>query len=295
MLSHAIRPSCSHLGTSVLLFVRFISKAPARPIEPFVERLWQINDVPSHTFERIVPSGTLELVVNLREDEFRIYDPECSGPCNHYSGAIVSGPYVRSFGIDAHQHASAVGVHFRPGGAFPFLGVSPKDLADRHVDLQLLWGSSAVELRERLCLTRQPAERFRLLESALISRLTRRIESHYAVRYALRGFQNPVWVMTTRSIAADLGLSQRRFIEVFTREVGLTPKPFQRLKRFQRAFSLLKNNPAPDWTGVACDCGYFDQSHFIRDFKSFSGLQPSEFIACREPQVMQNHVASPGG
>lgn len=237
-----------------------------------------------------MPSGTFELVVNLREDEFRIFDPTRPDIWTRFSGAMVSGAYRRTFAIDARQHASVIGVHFRPGGAFPFLGAGAEELTDRHVDLDSLWGNAAVELRERLCAAKEPAERFRLLEKALLSFLVRPTESHYAVRFALGIFTHSDSSMQIREIAKQAGLSQRRFIEVFSKEVGLTPKLFCRLQRFQRAFSSLRQSPTPDWMQLIVDCGYFDQSHFIHEFQGFSGLQPSEFIARRSRDVMENHI-----
>ena len=104
--------------------VRYLSSTPTRPLADFVERFWQISDAPPHLRERIVPSGTIEMVVNLREDELRIYDSTEPARCRRFSGAIVSGAYGASFLIDPQQHASAIGVHFKPGGAFPFLGAA---------------------------------------------------------------------------------------------------------------------------------------------------------------------------
>ncbi len=270
--------------------MEYLSKSPGKPTGDFVERFWQISDSPSHRQERIVPSGTLELVVNLREDEFRIYDPEHPEVCQRYSGAIVSGAYQRAFIIDAKQHASVVGIHFKPGGAFPFLGTGPEELTDRHADLESLWGTVAADLRERLCEAASPAERFQLLEEALTARLTQPRESHYAVRFGLSVLTGSDANLKIREIARRVELSQRRFIQVFTKEVGLTPKLFYRLQRFQRVVASLKRIPAPDWAELAFECGYFDQSHFINDFRGFSGLRPSEFISQRGPRVMENHV-----
>lgn len=270
-----------------------MSKSAGKPIGDFVERFWQISDSPSHRRERIVPSGTFELVINLREDEFRIYDAEHPEVCRRYSGAIASGAYQRAFVIDAKQHASVVGIHFKPGGAFPFLGRGPEELADRHVDLESLWGSATGELRARLCDARSAAERFELLAEALRARLARHRESHYAVRFGLSVLTGSDANLKIRELAKRVGLSQRRFIQVFTKEVGLTPKLFYRLQRFQRAFWSLRRIPAPDWAELAFECGYFDQSHFINDFRGFSGLRPSEFICQCGPRVMENHVPVP--
>ena len=98
-----------------------------------------------------MPSGTMELVVNLHEDELPIYDASRTDHCKRFSGAVVCGAYGKPFVIDTREHVSVMGVHFKPGGAFPFLGAAASELADSHVDLESLWGTSDVELRERLC------------------------------------------------------------------------------------------------------------------------------------------------
>jgi AraC-like DNA-binding protein len=83
----------------------------------------------------------------------------------------------------------------------------------------------------------------------------------------------------TREVARLVGLSQRRFITLFKEEVGITPKLFSRVRRFQRALVLIRRSAAPNWPALALECGYFDQSHLIRDFLAFSGFSPNEYFA----------------
>lgn len=274
--------------------MRYHSYAPVPPLGDFIERFWLCSDAPPHPRERILPSGTIELVINLRDDEIRIYDPSHPDRCTRYSGAILSGTYSRFFVIDPLQHASILGVHFRPGGAFPFLGTPASELADTHVDLETLWGPPAAELRERLCAAVTPVERFSLLEQALLSRLRRPPELHAAVPVALDMFEPTGAAVRVRDVARDIGLSQRRFIQVFAAEVGLTPKLYCRVRRFQRARTLVRQAAAPDWARVAVDCGYFDQSHLIRDFLAFSGLSPADYLHRQSERVLPNHVPQSG-
>src|ERR1043165_6546901 len=114
----------------------YLTHAPSAERSPFVEYLWLVSDAPGHSYERIVPSGTVELVINLRQDEIRIYREDEVGRCSRFSGMVVSGPYSRFFSIDTAEHALTMGVHFKPGGAGPVLGVQANDLSDRHVDLR---------------------------------------------------------------------------------------------------------------------------------------------------------------
>jgi AraC-like DNA-binding protein len=257
---------------------------PAPPLGDFVERFWFCEGTPPHPREHILPSGTVELVVNLRADEVRIDGPSRQ----RLSGAAVSGTYSRFFVIDPAPHAAMVGVHFRPGGAAPFLGVTPGDLTDAHTELSDLWGRSAVELRERLCTAATPEERFALLERVLTARLTRAPLRHRAVPAALAAFERPG--VCVRDVAAHVGLCQRRFIRVFAAEVGLTPKLYSRVRRFQRARAMVRRAAAPDWARVAAECGYFDQAHLIRDFRAFAGLSPTEYLRQQGEAVLPNHV-----
>jgi AraC-like DNA-binding protein len=263
---------------------------PGRTLADFVEHLWVLRDAPDHSSERIVPSGTLELVVNLHEDALRIYDP-ATGGWRRYSGAVISGAYRRFFVIDARAHASIVGVHFRPGGAWAFLGVPPGELADRHVDLEMLWGRSALELREQLCAALTAAERFALLEGALRAHMVDRRPGHPAVPFAVGQLARPG--VTVGDVAAEVRLSRRRFIQVFTTEVGMTPKRLSRVMRFQRASELARHIAAPDWGRLARSCGYFDQSHLIHDVSEFTGTSPSQLGAASE-HVKELHLAVPG-
>src|SRR5262245_17564784 len=245
------------------------SYTPSRPLAELVERFWLCSDTPAHRRERILPSGTIELVINLREDEIRIYDHFQPDRCTRLFEAVVSGPYSGCFVIDPLQHASIIGVHFKPGGAFPFFGAPADELADRHLDLETLWGHTATELRERLCAAATSAKRFTLLEDTLVTRLRHPPDRHGAVSIALEMFDNTSGGARVRDVACSIGLSQRQFIQVFAAEVGLTPKLYCRVRRFQRARELVQNVESPVWAQVAVNCGYFDQSHLIHDFQEF--------------------------
>jgi AraC-like DNA-binding protein len=264
------------------------------PLNTCVERLWLLIDAPAHSKERIAASGTIDLGINLHENEFRIYDPAKPERSKRFSGAVVSGTHSGPFVIDPRELVSVMGVRFRPGGAFPFLGPPANELADAHVDLEALWGTSAVELRERLCAAKTPDERFNLLEKALVAHLFRPLERHCAVRFALDTFGRADSGGAIRDVARDVGLSQRRFIQLFAREVGMSPKLFCRVRRFRQALEKVRWLALPNWSRVAADCGYYDQSHLIHDFRFFSNLSPTEYVRQRSDCVIQNHTTLVG-
>src|SRR5262249_13823424 len=168
---------------STTMFLR--TYIPGPPLDEYIDRFWFCSDTPSHPRERILPSGTVQLVINLSDDEIRIYDASNPAHSRRYSGAAVSGPYSNFFLIDPLVHASIIGVHFRPGRAVPVLGVPASELADAHVDLESVWGRTAAELRERLFTAATPSKRFSVLEEVLLGRLRQSPPRHGAIPVAL--------------------------------------------------------------------------------------------------------------
>jgi AraC-like DNA-binding protein len=180
-----------------------------------------------------------------------------------------------------------MGVQFKPGGAFPFLPMPASELSGLEVELGTLWGSAADALRERLLAVPSVTEKFRVLGRALQRAFDRERPRHPVVDFALREFHsdaNP----RVADVVARTGYSARRFIDLFTVEVGLTPKRYQRVQRFQRMIRQLNGSDVVDPTDAALTCGYFDQSHFIHDFQAFAGLSPTAYLARRG--LHANHV-----
>ena len=250
-------------------------QTPRPPLSDLVELLWLFESAASsHASERVLPTGTVELVINLRESTAGSFD------------AVVAGPHSRFFVLDTSRPSSIIGVHFKPGGAFPFLDLPVDELRNRHVPLEALWGGRVARLRERLLAADGPEARLLLLERLLLSLLQRPPSRHAAVGHALAAFRRGP--RRIADVVEETGLSPRRFIGLFSDEVGLTPKSFCRISRFQRTVALLHRVHAVDWAETALACGYCDQSHMIHDFQDFAGLSPGNYLARRTEHM--NHV-----
>ena len=267
----------------------FTTCVPAPPLDHLIHLLWHWREAEPrpHAKERILPDGGMALIINLAEDRDRIYDRDDPTKFTQFPGTMLTGVQSEHFVIDTESQRHVAGVHFRPGGAFPFFEAPAGELANHHLPLADLWGPWAAELRERLLAAATPEGVLELLERALLARLVRSPERHPAVAYALRELSASPMQRVSRVIDA-LGLSQRRFIELFTGEVGLTPKLFSRIRRFQAVIFSVQRRAEPDWADVALACGYYDQAHFIHDFKAFSGLTPSRYLQHRSEHL--NHV-----
>lgn len=151
-----------------------------------------------------------------------------------------------------------------------------------------LWGEEKAS--RLLCLLHDATTvemKFPVLERWLMQIAARPLVHHPAVAFALRDFCCGMG-RSSAEIADKVGLSQRRFIELFRKEIGLTPKLFCRLQRFRKIITATQNQRTVDWADLALSRGYCDQAHLIHEFREFSGLTPGEYLGLRTQHI--NHV-----
>ena len=268
----------------------FTSRRPAAPLDEWIESIWVCrNDRRPRALERVLPLGAAQLIVNLAEDETRIYEESAAGlVCQRSPGSVLTGITTRYQIIDTDEQAFVAGVVFRPGGTVPFIAAPARELSDADVPLEALWGRQRAQLlREQLLGASDPDSTLDALEATLLN-VCREKAAHPAVRYALSEFRAHSSVARIRAVTDAIGLSPKRFIERFKADVGVTPKRYCRLLRFQRVVSNAHPGGETDWAGLALACGYFDQAHLIHDFREFSGLTPTAYEARRT--AFQNHV-----
>jgi AraC-like DNA-binding protein len=230
----------------------------------------------------------MQVLISLQEKTLRVYDRQKIHQFRSFPATVVVGPQSEYSVIDTAAQASMIGVAFKPGGASPFFRCPANELQGAHVPLESLWGAGASDLHDRLLEAQTPADKFRILEEFLIHRAVHPLELHPAVTYALSEFQGVARLRTISQVVDRMGFSTRRFIQLFHESVGLTPKLFCRILRFQEVLRFLSDGQEIDWAELALKCGYFDQAHFIHDFHGFSGLRPTTYLSHRTEHI--NHV-----
>ena len=268
----------------------FTSRRPAAPLDESIESIWLCrNDRRPRALERVLPSGAAQLIVNLAEDETRVYEESAAGlVCRRSPGSVLTGISTRYEVIDTDEQAFVAGVVFRPGGTVPFIAAPALELSGVDAPLEALWGRQRTGLlRERLLGAPDPEAALEALEAALLE-MRREKAVHLAVRFALAEFRAHPSVARIRAVTDAIALSPKRFIERFKADVGVTPKRYCRLLRFQRVVSNVHPGGATDWAELALACGYFDQAHLIHDFRAFAGLTPTAYEAGRT--AFPNHV-----
>ncbi len=266
-----------------------LRRVPSPPLSRYVECLWYAaRYASSHALEKLLPTGSVDLVIRLNEERIRIFDDTCQRRFE-FDHAVIHGAHSKPCVIETKQQSAVIGVHFRPGGAAAFFAEPLGELTNLAVAAEDLWGPQLRGLREQLLEARSPAAMFDLLETAMLRRLNHPILERQVIGRAVDQFIASPSAVRVRKIREATGYSPKRFIRLFENYVGLTPKVFCRVRRFQAVLEQIVAQRAVDWAHVALDCGYFDQSHLIRDFREFSGICPSQYQPV-EPD-RKNHIA----
>lgn len=261
---------------------------PGPPLNEVVELFWYSGrgtaGICGAPREAILPDGCAHLVVNLSENRVGIYRHIESEKLTALGGSIFCGPQSSPYAI-VPTAADVIGVLFRPGGVFRVLSAPAEQYKDAQVPLESIFDRN--DVRDELIAAGTPAARFFYLEKFLLGRLLRSQPLHRAVRYALRAFEKDSF-LSVADVRESIGLSERRFSRVFSEQVGLTPKLFQRIRRFQRTMASLPSRGEINWAATATAGGYYDQAHLINDFRLFSSVTPADFFARRI--VQRNHL-----
>jgi AraC-like DNA-binding protein len=175
---------------------------------------------------------------------------------------------------------ATVGAFFRPARVAPFLRVPISDLIDRTVAIEDVWGTAASRLPEQLG-DLDEAARIDRLESVLCERLGRGRGPEGALDLAelAAGVRRRHGLVTVGAMARAAGVSRQHLSREFRRRIGIGPKLYCRLVRFQSGLVFAGARAPVDWARAALDMGYADQSHMIAEFREFSGLTPQSLAS----------------
>jgi AraC-like DNA-binding protein len=262
--------------------MRFVPHRPSHPLSRFVDYLWFSEADETVSFQGTqFPEGGVVALFNLgRPQGLRGEKPH---EVSWYRTSWISGEQVRPLHLVSPNGATLLGVRFRPGGAHSFFRLPISELTSQVLDLDQFWPDAEV-LRERLATEPLLAGRFGILERALLERLADRGgDEDNCIAQVLTILRDRPVGASIRRIAADVGVSQRHLHRIFTERVGLGPKSLHRVLRFQAVIRALDGGTGGAWSTLAVRAGYYDQAHLIWDFREFTGLTPTEYLARRSP------------
>lgn len=258
----------------------FIAYLPHAPLSNFIDCLWIVDDHVPYKREKILPTGTIELMINFGSPH-RLVDKRDETSFRLMKQSWIAGFQTEYLLNEPVAESLMLGVRFKPGGAAPFFDFPIHELSNFVIDMDLLWGSTIGEIRERLLAAPSPAEKFRLMESILMQRFNRDIYGLDAVHYAVQQIAQTDGRLSIRSLSHQMGISHKHLDHQFRKMVGVSPKSLARVMKLQRVLYSIDPRQPVNWTEVAYHCHYYDQAHFNRDFAAFTGLTPTAYIDLR--------------
>jgi len=221
----------------------------------------------------MIPNGCVELIVHL--DEMYCQLPASTGLSNTPDYMLV-GLFRQPYRVHFQHTVPIFSIRFNPEAIPLLLGVPGKEILDTYEDIELLPDQRFRDFCHRIRECLQIEDQVRYTNQFLTRLLARR---NPATAYVMtgtgmirEGVGEPL-----EDVSRRLHISQRQFERKFKEQIGITPKRYQRLMRIRKVMHTLEQYQSLDLTSVAYYCGYYDQAHFIKDFKQMTGKSPSVY------------------
>lgn len=267
----------------------FQAHIPVSPLNKFIEAFVYFERFEhAHTVDRFLPNGDTEILIDFNDAPQHIYDNESLKEIKACNRVWTSGVRTEPITIPSGKGATMMVIAFRKGMASPFFPFPMDEIRDSVVDADLVWGGDFALLRERLLETKDVGTRFRVVEEFLLSRFHSKFNINPCVEFAVGEMVHRPDEWNIRRMTDKIGYSQKHFAEMFRRQVGVTPKAYLKIMRFQKAIRTIDSAYDIDWRIVAAECGFYDQAHFINDFRHFSGFTPEQYSKIRSNY--QNYI-----
>lgn len=280
VFSGVIHTKFSGIFVSDNILMNHLQLLPCPELQPYVCRFIEIGsqagwDNPQSF--RIFADGNPGLVFQENPDSF-------SGNAGELLPQLfVYGSATRSTYKTAISHYRNVVVSFQPHALRSIFGLNASELTNTYADLTLYIKN---QLAEKLSGTDSFLIRTKLLSEFLLKRIADNKNGSSHIHFITETLRKDYGVSCLKNLCSNLKISERSLERIMQSYAGVSPKQFSRISRFQAALSCLCENPLLRLSEVAYSSGYSDQSHFIRDFREFSGFSPKQFL--KHPYPLMN-------
>ncbi|MDX2133151.1 MAG: AraC family transcriptional regulator [Saprospiraceae bacterium] len=260
-------------------------------LQPYVHQLWfcvhQGSPDVWSAVNTCLPSGNCELILHLddMQEEVRFGDDE-NAPWTLMPKHFFTGVYTEKVHWRVPGTARLMGLMLKPEGIHDLFGISVGELSNRYVEVSNILGPDMLDLIKKL---EDSAPDQDVLAGIVFGFLRQRIKinedkhSTYLTE-AIRYIRRETGAQTVEQLCEKVFVGERQLQRAFLDKIGVGPKLYGRIIRFNSACYYLQNNPTANWTSATYAFGYTDQSHLIREFRQFTGLNPQAFLSRYRPQ-----------
>jgi AraC-like DNA-binding protein len=251
---------------------------PSETIAPYVRCYWNLENhdtsIPPNR-ERVFPDGCIELIFHYGDlfrkyhsDKHFVVQPRC----------FIHGQLKKFIELEATGRIGIFSVRFQPGGLQGFIDFDVSELTGKVIPVDEIWGRHGEDLADEILKATNPEQRIVLIEKFLLSRLSR-TEHEQVLASCVDMIMNRHGNISIEELVSAQGISKRQIERIFTSGVGLSPKFMARIVRFNHTLQMIENKTFDNFTSVAFEVGFYDQAHFIKDFKELTGLNPKKYFS----------------
>jgi AraC-like DNA-binding protein len=265
------------------------SRAPSPALAPHVRELQGYLEHGDSVVSRREFPGLQVVVILEFEPRLRVYASGRLGPHASYAGGFVAGVSDAFTQTEHSGFQAGIQLNLHPLGARRLFGVPLRELRGQTVHFRDLMPKAERELSSRLAELASWDARFDLLEAFVQRRLGAAKPANRSVAWALQRIAQTRGALNIHELTVELGYSHKHVVALFHDQVGVTPKLWARLMRFERLRAELARGTGCSWAELALACGYYDQAHLARDVRQFTGAPPGELLAANAGLELPRH------
>lgn len=253
---------------------------PSNELASLIKCYWLFESPKEDTPEKqtIVPDGCMEMIFH-HGDLYRQYTGK--GNSIIQPRCFVIGQLTKTFEIEPTGETAIFSVRFHPDGFLPFATIPIKEMENTAVTLEKLFGEDGKEIEQKILNASSTSERIKFIESFLLKRLMNAETIDRIVKSTVETILTANGQLTIDELSKQMNVNRRQLERKFSSVIGLSPKQLSKTIRLQATLKMLTNKKITSLTDLAYEGEYYDQAHFIKDFKKFTGTTPKEFYGNR--------------
>lgn len=249
---------------------------PVSELEDFVKCYWTLESSLENTPTRntIVPDGTVKLIFHY--GDLYWHHPK-SGKSFLQPRCFLIGQLTKPYIVEPAGETGTFVIRFNPNGFSPFTNIPIKEMENKPIALKELFGEKGKKLEQEILDAKNTSQRINIAEKFLLELLKSKEVKDRIVNSTIETIVKYKGQLSVNELSNQASLSRRILARKFSSNVGLSPKQLSKIVRLQATLKSLLQNEKTNLTDLTYENEYFDQSHFIKDFKEFTGITPKEF------------------
>lgn len=249
---------------------------PSTNLAPLIKSYWTLESLKEETPVKntIVPDGCMKLIFHYG-DLYSHYNNE--GNCNVLPRCFLIGQLTQPFEVEPTGRTGTFFVCFHPNGFLPFATFPIKEMENKAVTLDKLFGEGGEEMEQSILNANSTSDRIAIIEAFLLNRLKESKAFDNIVKSTVETILTANGQLSVDELSRQNNTSRRQLARKFSSDIGLSPKQLSKTIRLQATLKVLLTKKVTSLTDLAYESEYYDQAHFIKEFKEFTGLTPKEF------------------